>query len=237
MLMRIGVLGGALAAMVGLGEIGPAAAANVDLTAPLQLNGMSEGTCPHGVCGTVKVTGNTDSSLTYTIDLAQGVSFYGDHGDRADFFYFELTGGTSITFSDISAGGTGYTFGAIASGNFKPNTRIFPGPYDYAATCTTSRSGDLCGSTFSFTANGGSDADPLVIGAPLGHGLFKNDPVFFVASLSVSEDCGVGCTCHEGTGLVGAPEPSTWAMMALGFAGLGFAGWRKARSGKTALFA
>jgi PEP-CTERM motif len=27
------------------------------------------------------------------------------------------------------------------------------------------------------------------------------------------------------------PEPSTWAMMALGFAGLGFLGYRKTRSG------
>jgi len=27
----------------------------------------------------------------------------------------------------------------------------------------------------------------------------------------------------------GVPEPSTWAMMAIGFAGLGFAGYRKAR--------
>ncbi len=26
------------------------------------------------------------------------------------------------------------------------------------------------------------------------------------------------------------PEPSTWAMMALGFAGLGFLGYRKTRS-------
>ncbi|HWY84382.1 MAG TPA: PEP-CTERM sorting domain-containing protein [Roseiarcus sp.] len=26
-----------------------------------------------------------------------------------------------------------------------------------------------------------------------------------------------------------APEPSTWAMMVLGFAGLGFAGWRRVR--------
>ena len=37
--------------------------------------------------------------------------------------------------------------------------------------------------------------------------------------------------------LVGAviPEPSTWVMMALGFAGLGFAGYRKARTTVSAL--
>ncbi len=33
---------------------------------------------------------------------------------------------------------------------------------------------------------------------------------------------------------VAAPEPSTWAMMLLGFAGLGFAGYRKARKTATA---
>ena len=33
------------------------------------------------------------------------------------------------------------------------------------------------------------------------------------------------------------PEPSTWAMMLIGFAGLGFAGYRKARVGRTALAA
>jgi PEP-CTERM motif len=32
-----------------------------------------------------------------------------------------------------------------------------------------------------------------------------------------------------GFSLVAAPEPSTWAMMLLGFAGLGYAGWRGSR--------
>ena len=36
----------------------------------------------------------------------------------------------------------------------------------------------------------------------------------------------VGGSC----GVSAVPEPSTWAMMALGFAGLGFAGYRRARS-------
>ena len=31
------------------------------------------------------------------------------------------------------------------------------------------------------------------------------------------------------------PEPSTWAMMLLGFVGLGFAGYRRARTGRAAL--
>jgi hypothetical protein len=31
---------------------------------------------------------------------------------------------------------------------------------------------------------------------------------------------------------VGTPEPSPWAMMLLGFAGLGFAGHRRARAGR-----
>jgi hypothetical protein len=46
----------------------------------------------------------------------------------------------------------------------------------------------------------------------------------------------------EGWGIqqvsVGAvPEPATWAMMLLGFAGRGFAGYRRARSERTALSA
>jgi hypothetical protein len=34
--------------------------------------------------------------------------------------------------------------------------------------------------------------------------------------------------------IIGTPEPSTWAMMLLGFAGLGFAGYRKAQGGRIA---
>ncbi len=35
-------------------------------------------------------------------------------------------------------------------------------------------------------------------------------------------------------GVGAVPEPATWALMLLGFAGLGFAGYRKAKAGQTA---
>ena len=82
-------------------------------------------------------------------------------------------------------------------------------------------------------------ADPLVIGAPLGHGLFVTDNIAFVADLSISGSCG-SVTCTAGTGLVGSgpgtsvliPEPSTWAMMLIGFAGLAYAGFRKTKGAR-----
>ena len=45
------------------------------------------------------------------------------------------------------------------------------------------------------------------------------------------------CSSGGGCGPMGAPEPSTWAMMLLGFAGLGFAGYRKAKNARFAFSA
>ena len=36
------------------------------------------------------------------------------------------------------------------------------------------------------------------------------------------------------TATTGVPEPSTWALMVLGFAGLGFAGYRRANKSRAA---
>ena len=40
-----------------------------------------------------------------------------------------------------------------------------------------------------------------------------------------------GYTYLDNVSLTAVPEPSTWAMMILGFAGLGFAGYRKTKRG------
>jgi hypothetical protein len=49
--------------------------------------------------------------------------------------------------------------------------------------------------------------------------------------LVYGECCGAPADLSISLPLNGVPEPSTWAMMALGFAGLGFLGYRKTRSG------
>jgi hypothetical protein len=40
-----------------------------------------------------------------------------------------------------------------------------------------------------------------------------------------------------GSTVLGTPESSTWVMMLMGFAGLGLAGYRKAKSARTAVLA
>jgi hypothetical protein len=40
---------------------------------------------------------------------------------------------------------------------------------------------------------------------------------------------GLGASKFSAAGVLSTPEPSTWAMMLVGFAGLGYAGWRRTR--------
>ena len=75
---------------------------------------------------------------------------------------------------------------------------------------------------------------------------FSSSAVLYPVSLdegpySVGEELQLtlGAGAHvslDATSNLSAPEPATWAMMALGFAGLGFAGWRRARTGAATVF-
>ena len=53
---------------------------------------------------------------------------------------------------------------------------------------------------------------------------------FLYASLSYSGACS-NCTA-VGSLTIGVPEASTWAMLGLGFAALGFAGWRRSHTAR-----
>jgi hypothetical protein len=244
-----GLLASFIALLGGLTFATASHASLVDLSFQLDLNGMSAGTCPGGVCGSATIVGDTTSSLTYTINLAQGVSFHANHpkdSGTGDFLYFQLTdpGGNLITFSNISPGGTiggnsySYNPPTTTGGPFVPNPGNFPGTYNFEMTCTNSTDGKICAGPLTFTASGATSAHPFVIGEPNGGSLFTADKIAIVADLAVSGTCLSACTA--GTGDVGTmlslsspapvPEPSTWAMMIIGFLGLGLMAYRRKSS-------
>ena len=81
---------------------------------------------------------------------------------------------------------------------------------------------------------------PYSLTTPYSYALGPNDvginEIAFVNDNFVTDlwqfDSVVGSVTNV-TVVVGAPEPSTWAMLLLGFAGLGFAGYRRARTAHT----
>jgi hypothetical protein len=83
-------------------------------------------------------------------------------------------------------------------------------------------------------------ADPMVFNAT---GLFTNPSITYNASAYVGGSSSLAfpsnlysdTTGYFGPNISAVPEPSTWAMMLLGFAGLGFAGYHRIRKDRLAL--
>ncbi len=174
-----------------------------------------------GPYGTITVVENLNGSLTVTETLAAGFRIH-DGNANHNALAFSLVGSpAAVTISGVTTG-----FDAILSGVDAPPF----GSYEYALDCTTA-----CGSGFSggfvgplsFTL---SAATPLTA-ASLQADTYLGQQIFFSSDLVGS---------NGNTGNVGAiispavPEPSTWAMMILGFAGVGFLAYRR-RSQGTAL--
>ena len=97
------------------------------------------------------------------------------------------------------------------------------GAYEYALDCTTA-----CGSGY-----GGGFAGPLsfnlsaataLTAASLEANTYLGQQIFFASDVVNT----LGFTGNAGATMAGAvPEPSTWAMMILGFAGVGFMAYQR----------
>ena len=84
--------------------------------------------------------------------------------------------------------------------------------------------------TIGFTQNGTTDTCCTSVAFQPGTTALDVTDTFTISPTFGSDATGVSNSFVEGPA-TSVPEPATWAMMLLGFAGLGFAGYRRAREG------
>jgi hypothetical protein len=138
-----------------------------------------------------------------------------------------VTGPTDTGLNFTAASGDFYTFIGLPSGNnsinfsnittaFATNFGVTPTSFDvYQANVDAG----FTGQSF-LEVNGSFPAGTVIV--PFGTG------GLFTSWTNTGLDTGGDCIgCGPGTQIGGVPEPSTWAMMILGFAGVGFMAYRR----------
>lgn len=173
--------------------------------------------CGSSNYGTITVDTTNTSSELVTINLTSGYQFHGGNNGLISVV-FDATGITSVTPSPVTSN-TGATF-TWAGGSFhQDGFGTFNNEVDATNTgCTT---GNLCGSSMQFTVAGTNIAWLASTGG--------SPSVTFSVDVAGVNPNGTPISGETGPigGVVAAvPEPSTWAMMLLGFFGLGFLGYR-----------
>ena len=215
-------VGGAIAATVAT----PASAAvlTFSLTSDFCTGGC--GTPPFG---TVTVTSLSSTEVQVQETLASGVIFATSGAGKS--LLFDLSGSPTISVTGLT---TGFTLLSTSAGSIHADGS---GTWEYAVDCTSS---SVCGSGTSAPRFAG----PLTFDITVAGGITPSSFVQNGNSLFFASDIGSGCTANGcgNTGDVGAPsvstgvpEPSTWAMMIIGFAGLAFAGYRRAKGAAIAV--
>jgi hypothetical protein len=186
-----------------------------------------------GPYGTIAVTLDADGkSLDITETLAAGFKFHENPDPNHHALAFSLVGDPHISISALG-GNANFANFSLVSGVAGSRSEAPFGSFDYAINCTG------CGHGF-----GGGNAGPLsfiltpttgaLTLASLESNTYNGNQIFFGSDLAV--DARSGNTGNAGaTFTPGVPEPSTWAMMILGFAGVGFMAYR--RKNKAALLA
>ena len=71
-----------------------------------------------------------------------------------------------------------------------------------------------------------ADADAAAVG-----GLFNADVTYIINSVGIGDFLGGIDVSVADIAVAAVPEPATWSMMILGFAGIGFMAYRRSRKG------
>jgi hypothetical protein len=216
------------ATIVALGTIiatSSAQAAMQTLTVNIDQYGSAVDHTPGEILATVTIADLAGGGVNVDVSLDKAIYFASTGGPHITFA-FNLD--KSISFNDLTfsnplksdftfglnknAGSTFGTFTDGINGTWNGTNNHFAGPIDF----------DIAGVSVSdFVQNA------------------KNDwaVVDVLGSAGTGEAGGLFGVTTTVTTTSGVPESSTWAMMLIGFAGVGFAGYRKARTARTALSA
>jgi hypothetical protein len=218
--MKIGALAGALALTGVLAVAGGAQAAT--LTIDLNVYDTSAVQSPGGetlAVVTIQDLVGGGVSVDYSLDVA---TLFASTGGGHITVGFNLD--TAITAADITGLPVTPTF------TFTSPVNGVPGPSGGFGDFTAGLQGNWNGVSNHFAG----PIDFTIAGVSVSD--FVENSQGFIAVADVLGNQGTGEAGGTGT-IVGTPEPSTWAMMLLGFAGLGFTGYRKARGARAALSA
>ena len=178
-----------------------------------------------GPFGTVTVTENVGGTLTITQVLDPGGAYRIHDGNAThNAFEFSIIGDPAVTISGLTAGFLAFNLTAGSNVATPPFADFYTG-IDCTTACGPGFAGGYAG-TLSFTV-GSTSALTLT---SLRSTAFGGNSVFFATDLIRNDR--VGSTGNVGaiaqTGAV--PEPATWGMMLIGFAGIGISLRRRRRA-------
>jgi len=175
------------------------------------------GTCGNVASfGTLSVTGSGDSTtLNFAVDLADNV-FFNPNGAGLDTFSWDLLNNPLIAISGLTSGFTVTTPQSAGTGNANHEDGF--GNFDYVLNVGTSST--LQHLAFNVTGSGANAGQILTID----HNTADNQSIFgSVDIIGTNGNTGVvGATLSTVTTITGGvPEPATWALMIVGFGGVG----------------
>ncbi len=220
--MKIEALAGALA-LAGVFAIpGSAHAALQTLT--VDLNDYARGVnSPAGqTLATMTVMDLVGGGVSVSFALDSPATFFASTGGGHITAAFNLD--TSITAADI----TDTTPSSPGFTKVIPVTGVPGGTGTGFGDFTAGLQGDWKGTSNHFAG----PIDFTIAGVTVANFVVNSDGFYAVADALGNK--GTGDIGGKIGTIVGTPEPSTWAMMLLGFAGLGFAGYRNAQRDRIA---
>jgi hypothetical protein len=209
-------------AALGILSLAPQAQA-ATITSNLDIFSSSAGIAnPGTILGIVTVTDLLGGGVSVDVALKNGAEFVNTGGHTS--FAFNLSPTTVLTnLNQITGLTPGWTFQTPLPGSFADPSF---GPFKYGIECTAG------------CPNGGTSPPVQPSSGPLDFNIsgvsttnFLNVSGFVFAADLIGPLGGTGAVAGDPL-VAGVPEPSTWAMMILGFFGIGFMAYRRKNEGQ-----